>query len=63
MRKTETLSLRVSGEFKRRLAELAKSERRSITNYLEATVEKLWSERSAAETQPKEVTQSQDPKD
>jgi uncharacterized protein (DUF1778 family) len=62
MRKTETLSLRVSGEFKRRLAEAAKRERRSITNYLEATLEKLWSERSAAKTRLKKATQSQDPK-
>jgi predicted HicB family RNase H-like nuclease len=44
MRKTETLNLRVSPEFKRRLEEEAKRERRSVTNYLEATLEKHWQE-------------------
>lgn len=41
MRKTETLNLRVSAEFKRKLEEEAKREKRSVTNYLEAVLEKL----------------------
>jgi predicted HicB family RNase H-like nuclease len=46
MRKTETLNLRVSKEFKRRLIEEAKKEKRSVTNYLEATLAELWKERA-----------------
>jgi len=42
MRKTETLNLRVSTEFKRKLENEAKKEKRSVTNYLEATLSKLW---------------------
>ena len=42
MPKTETLNLRVSAEFKRRLTEEAKKEKRSVTNYLEATLTSLW---------------------
>jgi predicted HicB family RNase H-like nuclease len=44
MRKTETLNLRVSPEFKRKLENEAKREKRSVTNYLEATLAKLWLE-------------------
>lgn len=46
MRKTETLNLRVSPEFKRRLIEEAKKERRSVTNYLEVTLANLWKART-----------------
>jgi predicted HicB family RNase H-like nuclease len=42
MRKQETLNLRVSAKFKRKLSKEAKKERRSITNYLEITLEKVW---------------------
>jgi predicted HicB family RNase H-like nuclease len=42
MRKTETLNLRVSPQFKRRLNEEAKKEKRSVTNYLEVTLANLW---------------------
>ena len=42
MSKTETLNLRVSPEFKRKLIEEAKKEKRSVTNYLEATLASLW---------------------
>jgi hypothetical protein len=42
MRKNETLNLRVSAEFKKRLMAEAKKERRSVTNYLEATLSSLW---------------------
>jgi predicted HicB family RNase H-like nuclease len=42
MRKTETLNLRVSPEFKRRLIEEARKEKRSVTNYIEATLFEFW---------------------
>jgi hypothetical protein len=42
MKKKETLNLRVSAEFKRKLAEEATKERRSLTNYLETALTKLW---------------------
>jgi len=40
--KTETLNLRVSPDFKKRLAEEAAKTRRSVTNYLEVTLLDLW---------------------
>jgi hypothetical protein len=43
--KKETLNFRVSAEFKQRLIEQAEKERRSLTNYLENTLTKLWDER------------------
>jgi predicted HicB family RNase H-like nuclease len=45
MPKTETLNLRVSPEFKRRLVDEAAREKRSITNYLEATITVVWEQR------------------
>jgi predicted HicB family RNase H-like nuclease len=48
MRKTQTVNLRVSPEFKRRLVEEAKRENRSLTNYIEATLTKLWQERQSS---------------
>ena len=42
MTKTKTLNLRVSPEFKRRLAEEAAKEKRSVTNYVEATLTAVW---------------------
>jgi predicted HicB family RNase H-like nuclease len=45
MRKTETMSLRVSSDFKRRLVEEAKKDKRSLANYIEATLTRLWQER------------------
>ena len=48
MRKSETLNLRVSPAFKRKLAEQAKKEKRSVTNYLEVTLTKLWQQRKSA---------------
>jgi hypothetical protein len=42
MAKTETLNLRVSAEFKRRLMEAAVQQKRSVTNYLEATLTAVW---------------------
>jgi predicted HicB family RNase H-like nuclease len=50
MPKTETLNLRVSAEFKRRLIEEAAKEKRSVTNYLEATITTVWDQRHNAET-------------
>ena len=47
MRKTETLNLRVSAQFKRRLMEEAKKEKRSVTNYLEVTLDSLWKEKAS----------------
>ncbi len=42
MKKKETLNFRVSAEFKRKLIEEAKKERRSLTNYFETVLTKLW---------------------
>ena len=42
MTKTETMYSGVSSEFKRRLAAEAAKEKRSITNYLEATLIANW---------------------
>ena len=58
MKKKETLNFRVSAEFKRRLIEEAKKERRSLTNYLETTFTTLWDERelsNAKKKNPKEI--------
>jgi predicted HicB family RNase H-like nuclease len=59
MRKTETLNLRVSLEFKRRLMEEAKKEKRSVTNYLEATLSNVWRERISARRRSKERTKEE----
>jgi len=40
--KDQTLNLRVSADFKEKLAEEAARARRSITNYLEVTLQDLW---------------------
>jgi predicted HicB family RNase H-like nuclease len=48
MRKSATLNLRVSPEFKKRLTEEAKKEKRSVTNYLEATITRLWKEKQSS---------------
>lgn len=47
MAKTETLNLRVSAEFKRRLTEEAAKEKRSVTNYLEVILIELWEQRDS----------------
>lgn len=47
MAKTETLNLRVSADFKRRLTEEAAKEKRSVTNYLEVTLIELWERRDS----------------
>jgi predicted HicB family RNase H-like nuclease len=46
--KTETFNLRVSPDFKKRLAEEAAKERRSVTNYLEVTLLDLWEQANRA---------------
>ncbi len=47
MVKSDTLNLRVSSEFKRKLMEEAAKEKRSVTNYLEATLTALWDRRNS----------------
>jgi hypothetical protein len=47
MAKTETLNLRVSTAFKRRLVDEAAKEKRSVTNYLEVTLAKVWDQRES----------------
>jgi hypothetical protein len=46
MRKTESLTLRLSADFKKKLFEEAKKENRSVTNYLETTLTELWKTKS-----------------
>jgi predicted HicB family RNase H-like nuclease len=58
MEKKETLNFRVSAEFKRRLTEEAGKERRSLTNYLETTLTKLWDERELSATRKREAKKS-----
>jgi predicted HicB family RNase H-like nuclease len=48
MVKSDTLNLRVSSDFKRRLMEEAAKEKRSVTNYLEATLTALWDSKKSA---------------
>jgi hypothetical protein len=50
MKKKETLNFRVPAEFKRRLIEEAKKQRRSLTNYLETTFMEVWDQQEAAST-------------
>jgi len=53
MKKKETLNFRVSAEFKQRLIEAARKERRSLTNYLETTLTRLWEQHEVtAERKP-----------
>lgn len=47
MPKTETLNLRVTPEFKRRLIEEAKKARRSLTNYIEAALSEVWTQKES----------------
>jgi predicted HicB family RNase H-like nuclease len=57
MRKSETLNLRVSPEFKRRLIAEAKKEKRSVTNYLEVTLTSLWKQESSSKKKARKVTE------
>ena len=54
MDKKETLNFRVSAEFKRRLTEEARKERRSLTNYLETTLTRLWEEKELSAVRKRE---------
>jgi len=47
MPKTETLNLRISSDFKRRLIEEAAKQKRSVTNYLEVILTEIWDERES----------------
>jgi predicted HicB family RNase H-like nuclease len=58
MKKKETLNFRVSAEFKRRLIEEAEKERRSLTNYLETTLSKLWDERELTTAKKRETSKN-----
>ena len=51
--KTETLNLRVSADFKKKLAEEAAKQRRSVTNYLEVTLLDLWEDAEKIRTEKK----------
>jgi predicted HicB family RNase H-like nuclease len=53
MLKTETLNLRVSAEFKRRLIEEARKEKRSVTNYIEAAITEFWSQKASSTSRAK----------
>jgi predicted HicB family RNase H-like nuclease len=53
MVKTQTLNLRVSAEFKRRLIDEAKKEQRSVTNYIEAALTELWTLKATGATRVK----------
>jgi len=53
MPKTKTLNLRVSADFKKRLSEEAAKERRSVTNYLETTLQAHWERRDTADGKEK----------
>jgi len=53
MPKTETLNLRVSADFKKRLMQEAAKEKRSVTNYLETVVSAVWEQRQLSEDKPK----------
>ena len=52
MPKTETLNLRVSPDFKKKLTEEAAREKRSVTNYLESTLSSLWEARESGRQDP-----------
>jgi predicted HicB family RNase H-like nuclease len=54
MSKTETLNLRVSADFKKRLMQEAAKERRSVTNYLETTLLGYWARRDSMVVEAKE---------
>jgi predicted HicB family RNase H-like nuclease len=49
MAKNETLNLRVSTEFKRRLTEEAAKEKRSVTNYLEVMLTRIWERKASGQ--------------
>jgi predicted HicB family RNase H-like nuclease len=50
MRKSVTLNLRVSPEFKRKLVIEARKEKRSVTNYIEVTLTEWWKRKRSSTT-------------
>jgi len=52
MKKKETLNFRVPAEFKRKLIEEANKQRRSLTNYLEATLMEVWGKQETDSGKP-----------
>jgi predicted HicB family RNase H-like nuclease len=59
MGKTETLNLRVSPEFKRRLIEEAKRVNRSVTNYIEVALTEFWASKVRGMARGKSRKQAQ----
>jgi hypothetical protein len=53
MRKTESFSLRLSAEVKKRLFEEAKKENRSVANYLETILKEVWKTKGGNQTTSK----------
>jgi hypothetical protein len=49
MRKTQTLNLRVSPDFKRRLIEEARKAKRSVTNYIEVALSEYWTQKGSGD--------------
>jgi predicted HicB family RNase H-like nuclease len=58
MPKKETLNFRVSAEFKRKLIEEATKEHRSLTNYLETTLIKVWEQQESRAVRKREQGRS-----
>lgn len=57
MPKRQTLSLRVSADFKRRLFEEAKRDKRSVTNYIEVALTRLWNMEDSKSLRPSKQTE------
>jgi hypothetical protein len=51
----------VSTEFKRKLEEEAMREKRSVTNYLEVTLQKHWQESASTKTRSPKKKKSENP--
>jgi predicted HicB family RNase H-like nuclease len=56
MQKTETLNLRVSPEFKRRLHDEARKVNRSVTNYIEAALTEVWERKGSARSSKRKAS-------
>ncbi len=54
MQKSVTLNLRVSPEFKRKLATEARKEKRSVTNYIEVVLAERWKRNHSSTTTKQE---------
>jgi predicted HicB family RNase H-like nuclease len=53
-KKTQTINLRVSPEFKKKLEREAAKDNRSITNYVEVTLTRFWETRADPNKVPSE---------